>query len=959
MTERDLHVRGARQHNLRDVEVRIPRDRLTVITGPSGSGKSTLAFDTIYAEGQRRYVESLSAYARQFLEQLPKPDVELIEGLSPAIAIRQQSASRNPRSTVGTVTEVYDHLRLLYARAGTPHCPVCARVIEALGIPQMVDRVLALPQDSRVVVQAPFVRGQKGTLTRELARLRRDGFVRVVVDGEVRDLGEDISLDPELPHDLEVQVDRLRVVPSARARLSDSIELATSLAEGLVRVLLADGASLTMSERLACPEHGPVLADLSPRTFSFNSPDGACPTCAGLGEERIFDPDRVVPDASRSIADGAIEPWGKPSGPYHRAMVAQLEQALSVRLDAPWSSLPETIRRAVLFGGQVEVPTEVPNEVPTQGGGKSKGKARSEGERESEWPGVVALLEKRARDYEQRKREQGGDAEAAIEYLEEELGRFIARTTCRACDGTRLRPEARAVTLGGRAIHEVTRLSVRDARAFFDALALEGARAQVAERLLREVRARLGFLADVGLGYLSLDRTTATLSGGEAQRIRLATQIGSALMGVLYVLDEPSIGLHARDNERLIATLLRLRDAGNTVLVVEHDRATIRAADHVVDMGPGAGRLGGTVVAAGTPAQIAAAESSPTGRYLRGEHARAQRARRTPSGWLTLQDVRTHNLRGETARVPLGALTCVTGVSGSGKSSLIVDTLLPLAREALHGAKVDPVLARIEGIEALDKVVAVDQSPIGRTPRSNPATYTGVLGTIRELFAGLPEARARGYKAGRFSFNVKGGRCETCTGDGVIRVSMHFLPDVYVRCEQCGGRRYDRETLEVRYRGLSIADVLDLTVDEALELLEAVPKIRDVLRSLVRVGLGYVHLGQAATTLSGGEAQRLKLAKELARKDTGRTLYVLDEPTTGLHFSDVEVLLDALGELADRGNSVVVIEHDLDVVRQADHVIDLGPEGGDEGGHVVFAGTAEELARCEASHTGRYLARML
>jgi excinuclease ABC subunit A len=808
----------------------------------------------------------------------------------------------------------------------------------------MVDRVLALPEDSRVIVQAPFVRGREGALTKELERLRRDGFVRVVVDGVTRDLGEEIALDPAVAHDLEVQVDRLKVAASARARLSDSIELATSLAEGLVRIVVADGETLTLSERLACPEHGPVLAELTPRTFSFNSPDGACPTCAGLGEERVFDPERMVPDASRSIADGAVEPWGKPGGPYHGAMVASLEAALAVPLDKPWSALPKKVRDEVLFGAKPRAK------------GKRKGKD-DEGAVASEWPGVVALLEKRARDYEQRKREQGGDAEAAIEYLEEELGRFVARTPCRSCGGARLRPEALAVTLGARGIHEVTRLSVRDARVFFEGLVLDGARARIADRLLREVRARLGFLVDVGLGYLSLERTTATLSGGETQRIRLATQIGSALVGVLYVLDEPSIGLHARDNERLLQTLLRLREAGNTVLVVEHDEATIRAADHVIDMGPGAGRLGGTVVAQGTPAEIAGHEASATGRYLRGERMRPRTARRTPTGWLTLEDVRTHNLRGLTARLPLGVVTCVTGVSGSGKSSLIVDTLLPLARAALHGAKSDPVPARLVGIEALDKVVSVDQAPIGRTPRSNPATYTGVLGALRDLFAALPEARARGYKPGRFSFNVKGGRCEVCAGDGVIRVSMHFLPDVYVTCEQCGGRRYDRETLEVRYRGLSIADVLDLSVDEALELLEAVPKIRDPLRALVGVGLGYLHLGQAATTLSGGEAQRLKLAKELARRDTGRTLYVLDEPTTGLHFSDVEVLLDALDELADRGNTVVIIEHDLDVVRRADHVIDLGPEGGDEGGSIVFAGTPEELARFDGSHTGQYLAR--
>jgi len=925
----DLHIRGAREHNLRDIEVRIPRDRLTVITGPSGSGKSSLAFDTIYAEGQRRYVESLSAYARQFLEQLPKPDVDLVEGLSPAIAIRQQTASRNPRSTVGTVTEIYDYLRLLFARAGEPHCPVCGRAIEALTIPQMVDRALALPEGARVAVEAPILRGVTGSLDKELARLRKDGFVRVVVDGAVRDLGEELALDPSAAHDLDVQVDRLRIGPTARVRLSDSLELATGLAAGTARVAVEGGEVLEMSERLACPEHGPVLAELTPRTFSFNSPDGACPTCAGLGEERVFDPERIVPDPSRSIAEGAIEPWGKPDGPYHRTMTRELTEALGAPLDVPWTKLPKKLREQILSGAK----------------GKKSG-----------WAGVIASLEKRARDYEQRKREQGGDPEAAIEYLEEELGRFFARSPCSACGGARLRKEALAVTVGGRDIRALTGLSITEARAFFDALSLEGAKAQIAERLVREVRGRLGFLADVGLGYLSLDRRAATLSGGEAQRIRLATQIGAALVGVLYVLDEPSIGLHARDGERLLRTLERLRDVGNTVLVVEHDRATIRAADHVIDMGPGAGRLGGTVVAEGTPAEIAAAPSSPTGRYLRGETALARPAkRRSPQGWLTIASARTHNLKDVTARVPLGVLTCVTGVSGSGKSSLIVDTLLPLARAELNRAKIDPVPARLEGLAALDKVIAIDQGPIGRTPRSNPATYTGVFGLIRELFASLPEARARGYKAGRFSFNVKGGRCEACAGDGVTRVSMHFLPDVYVTCDVCGGRRYDRETLEVRYRGLSIADVLDRTIDEALELLEVVPAIRDRLRALVSVGLGYLTLGQSATTLSGGEAQRLKLAKELAKKDTGRTLYVLDEPTTGLHGTDVEVLLGALNDLVDRGNTVLIIEHDLDVVRIADHVIDLGPEGGDGGGRIVVAGTPEEVAACDASHTGLYL----
>jgi excinuclease ABC subunit A len=969
----DLWVRGARQHNLKDVEVRIPRDRLTVIAGPSGSGKSSLAFDTIYAEGQRRYVESLSVYARQFLDQLPKPDVDLIEGLSPAIAIREQGASKNPRSTVGTVTEIYDHLRLLFARAGTPHCPECGREITALTSAQMVDRVLALPEGTRLVVQAPVARGEKGALTPLLERLRKDGYVRVVLDGEVRELGEPLAIDPKRAHDLDVQVDRLRASREARARLSDSIELALELGGGLVRIVPgqsppeeAAGAkrrgatrvvlraspggrasaerepggrsppeeAIEMSEKLACPVHGPVLAELTPRTFSFNGPEGACPACAGLGEERALDAERVVPDETRSIAEGAIEPWGKPGGPYHRTMVRALSEKLDVALDVAWRDLPKKTRTAVLHG--------------KKGG----------------YEGVLAGIEKRARDYEDRRRHalalNDAGAEAAIEFLEEELGRFYRRDVCRSCGGARLRREALAVTVGERNIHALTKLSIADARAFFDALALPGDKREIADRIVREIRARLGFLSDVGLGYLSLERKSATLSGGEAQRIRLATQIGSALVGVLYVLDEPSIGLHARDNERLIATLVKLRDVGNTVLVVEHDADTIRAADRVIDMGPGAGRLGGRVVAAGTPAEIAQNPASRTGRYLAGERLALPKRRRKARGFVAIEGARTHNLRGVTVKIPLAVLTCVTGVSGSGKSSLIRDTLLPLARAALHGAKIDPVPARLSGLTpAIDKVISIDQAPIGRTPRSNPATYTGVFAELRELFAALPEARARGYGPGRFSFNVKGGRCEACKGDGVVRVAMHFLPDVYATCTVCGGRRYDRETLEVRYRGLSIADALELSVVEALDLFEVLPKLRDRLRALTLVGLGYVQLGQPATTLSGGEAQRMKLARELARKDTGSTLYVLDEPTTGLHYGDVEVLLGALDDLVQRGNTVVVIEHDLDVIRMADHVIDLGPEGGDGGGAIVCIGTPEEVAACEGSHTGCYLAREL
>ncbi len=929
---RRLTVRGARQHNLRAVDVDLPRDALTVITGPSGSGKSSLAFDTIYAEGQRRYVESLSTYARQFLDQLPKPDVDLIEGLSPSIAIQQGTVSRNPRSTVGTVTEIYDYLRVLMARVGEPHCPTCDRPIRAYTVPQMVARVFALGEGARVMIHAPLGRDEVGDLGSRLEELRRDGYVRVVLDGETRELADLEAPDPSVPHDLEVQVDRLVVRDRARPRLGESLELATRLAGGAVRVVVQGAEDLVMQEGLACPEHGPVLESLSPQTFSFNSPHGACPGCDGLGEQTRFDPDRVVPDPDLSIADGAIAPWGKPGAPYHRAMSRQLESALTgklaVKLDTPWKRLRKAARARVLDG-------------------------------EGAWEGVLPILERRAKDHHQRRLEQGSDAEAAG-YLEEELERYAVRQTCAVCGGARLRPEALAVRLGAHNIDALTRMSIREATEAFGAVALEGARLEIGARLLREVRSRLAFLDDVGLGYLSLDRRARTLSGGEAQRIRLATQIGAALVGVLYVLDEPSIGLHARDNERLLGTLLRLRDAGNTVVVVEHDPATWRAADHLVDMGPGAGRLGGQVVAAGTPQEVAQVEASSTGRYLAGQRpSLAGRRRREPSGWLTVADARTHNLRGVTARVPLGALTCVSGVSGSGKSSLVSDTLLPLARAALHRAKVGDVAGRLEGLEALDKVVSIDQAPIGRTPRSNPATYSGLFTTLRELFASLPEARARGYSAGRFSFNVKGGRCEVCKGDGVLRVSMHFLPDVFVTCEECAGRRYEAETLAIRYRGLSIADVLDLTIEEALELLSAIPKLQIGLKALTSVGLGYVSLGQSATTLSGGEAQRLKLAKELARRDTGQTLYVLDEPTTGLHYTDVVVLMDALETLVDQGNTVLVVEHDLDVLARADHVIDLGPEGGDGGGEIVAAGTPEEVAAEPRSHTGRYLASRL
>ncbi|AUX23015.1 excinuclease ABC subunit A [Sorangium cellulosum] len=961
-----LVVRGARQHNLKNVSVSLPRDRLVVITGPSGSGKSSLAFDTIYAEGQRRYVESLSAYARQFLEQLSKPDVESIEGLSPAIAIEQRALAKSPRSTVGTVTEISDYLRLLFARVGTPHCPACGKRIEAQTVQQIVDRILDLGDKTRVTIMAPIARGRRGELKLDIERLRREGFVRARIDGEIVDLGDEIVLDRTRAHDLDVVVDRIVVKEGIKGRLTDSVELALKLGEGRLLVdISGEGMKLEplwMSERFACIDCGISLPPIEPRMFSFNGPHGACPACDGIGARTRIDPDRVVPDPRRTLREGAVVAWGRRGSLSLATETERAVSALGCDPDVPWAKLPAAVRQAILEGSE-------------PGGGRGKKKAAYEG--------IIPRLERLLTSGEPALSDaEDAEADEDESALSDEIGRFVITRVCDACGGRRLRPEALAVRLGDRNIAEVGTLPLRTLRAFLEGLmppqdrapggaaggeaSAEGALAPreraIAEPLLRAVIARLGFLIDVGLDYLTLDRSAQTLSGGEGQRIRLATQIGAALVGVLYVLDEPSVGLHARDNTRLLEALRRLVDLGNTVVVVEHDRDAILAADHVVDMGPGAGVHGGHVVAQGTPEELSADPASITGPYLSGKKQLAiPTKRRRPDGRaIRVVGARAHNLRNVTVEIPVGLFCSITGVSGSGKSSLIVDTLLPAAKNELYRSSA-PIGAcdGIEGLSHIDKVISIDQAPIGRTPRSNPATYTGVFGLLRELYAGLPEARTRGYKAGRFSFNVKGGRCEACQGDGVLRIEMHFLPDIFVTCETCGGRRYNRETLEVLYRGMSIADALDLTVEQAIEQFEALPRVRERLAALARVGLGYITLGQPATTLSGGEAQRVKLARELARKATGRTLYVLDEPTTGLHFSDIEVLTASLMSLRDAGNTVLVIEHNLDVIACSDWVIDLGPEGGERGGAVVAAGTPEDVAQVEASFTGAYLREVL
>src|SRR6201996_5382278 len=934
-----LVVSGAREHNLKDVTVRIPRDSLTVITGLSGSGKSSLAFDTIYAEGQRRYVESLSAYARQFLGQMDKPDVDSIEGLSPAISIDQKTTSRNPRSTVGTVTEIYDYLRLLWARVGHPHCHVCGRPISGQSAEQIIDQVMELDDGTRFMVLAPIVRGRKGEYAKQFEELRAEGFGRVKVNGELRRLDEEIVLDKKYKHDIAVVVDRLVMKPDLRKRLADSIETAVSLADGLVEIELVDDDSktLTFSEKFACPVHGPSLVELEPRIFSFNAPHGACPRCTGLGSQMEIDPDLVVPDPTLSIGEGAIAPWAASASHYYEQLTQSISERYDVDLDTPWQDLPQDARDFFLNGTKGErVQVSYRNRF---------GRRRSYA---TQFEGIVPSLERRYRET---------DSDFAREKIEE----YMTLRPCPDCKGARLRPESRAVLVQGTAIHEFTALPARRALEWVRGLDLSDHDRRIARLVLREIEERVQVLENVGIGYLSMDRASATLSGGEAQRIRLATQIGSSLVGVLYILDEPSIGLHQRDNDKLIATLERLRNLGNTVLVVEHDEGTMRAADHIVDMGPGAGEHGGHVVAEGTCEEVAAVPESLTGQFLAGTRTIDVPAkRRTPSGYITITGAAENNLRSIDVKVPLGVLCSVTGVSGSGKSTLVNEVLLKAVANHLHRSRVRAgAHKKITGLEQLDKIISVDQSPIGRTPRPNPATYIGLFDQIRELFSKTQEARARGYKPGRFSFNVKGGRCEVCRGDGQIKIEMHFLPDVYVPCEQCHGKRYNRETLEVRFKGKTIADVLEMPIEEALEFFAHIPKIRRRVQALVDVGLGYMRLGQPATTLSGGEAQRVKLAAELSKVATGRTMYILDEPTTGLHFADIQRLLEVLDRLVEAGNSVVVIEHNLDVIKVSDRLIDLGPEGGDEGGQVIAQGTPEQIAVTDGSHTGHFLAEIL
>jgi excinuclease ABC subunit A len=958
---REIRVRGAREHNLKNVDVSIPRDRLVVITGLSGSGKSSLAFDTIYAEGQRRYVESLSAYARQFLEMMQKPDVDQIDGLSPAISIEQKTTSRNPRSTVATVTEIYDYMRLLWARVGVPYSPATGLPIESQTVSQMVDRVLALPEGTRLYLLAPVVRGRKGEYRKELAEYLKKGFQRVKIDGAFHELAEAPVLDKKFPHDIDVVVDRIVVRPDIAQRLAESFETALKLAEGLAVVEFADAPAgaepaadkkktakihdksgperIVFSEKFACPVSGFTIPEVEPRLFSFNNPYGACPQCGGLGVEQHIDADLVIPDKELTLRKGAIAPWAKSSSPYYVQTLSALGKFYKFTLDTKWKDLAKKTQQALLFGsGEEEIKFSYDDGIRSY-------------DTKKPFEGIITNLERRFRETES-------------EWAREELAKYFTDIPCSACNGYRLKPQALCVKVGTKHIGEVTELSVKRAGAWFEALPekLNKQQNEIAVRILKEIRDRLTFLNDVGLDYLTLARASGTLSGGESQRIRLASQIGSGLTGVLYVLDEPSIGLHQRDNARLLDTLRRLRDLGNTVIVVEHDEDAIRTADHVVDVGPGAGVHGGHIIAQGTPDDIMRAPESLTGHYLIGERWITIPERKPPNHRRTIKVVnaRGNNLKNVTAELPLGLFTCITGVSGGGKSTLLIDTLYKAIARKLNNASEAPApYDRIEGLEHIDKIIDIDQSPIGRTPRSNPATYTGAFTPIREWFAGLPEAKARGYEPGRFSFNVKGGRCEACQGDGVIKIEMHFLPDVYVTCDTCKGKRYNRETLEVLFKNKSIADVLDMTVDEAADFFKAVPRVRETFTTLQRVGLGYIHVGQQATTLSGGEAQRVKLAKELSKRATGRTLYILDEPTTGLHFHDVAKLLEVLHELVNQGNTVVVIEHNLEVIKTADWVIDLGPEGGDGGGEIVAWGPPEDIAKAPRSYTGKFLAPVL
>jgi excinuclease ABC subunit A len=953
MVHDKIIIKGACEHNLKCIDVEIPRDQLVVITGISGSGKSTLAFDTIYAEGQRRYVESLSAYARQFLEQMEKPDVESIEGLSPAISIEQKTTSKNPRSTVGTVTEIYDYLRLLFARIGHPHCTNCGKEITSQTVSQMVDQLMALPAGSKLTLLAPMIRGRKGEYRKELQQLRKEGFTRVVIDAKPHELSDEIELDKKKKHDIDIVVDRIVVKEGVQRRLADSLETALHHAEGVVKVEVVKPSDMSdpsdrsgmsdkpkqpliFSEKLACVDCGLSYQEITPRLFSFNNPHGACPDCTGLGTRMYFDADLVIPNPELSLREGAIAPWEKRLSGWFHLILDALAKAYKFDIRKPFKDLPEHVRDVILNGSKgekVEFWWE-------------EGDSRHTYYKEFE--GVLNNLQRRWRETE---------SDAA----REELEKYMNVMPCPTCQGARLRPEALHVLVGGQTIRDVTALAIRDGLHFFDKLEISDKEKEIARRILKEIRERLSFLVNVGLDYLSLDRTSGTLSGGEGQRIRLATQIGSSLVGVLYILDEPSIGLHQRDNARLLATLKRLRDIGNTVLVVEHDEETILEADHLIDMGPGAGVHGGEVVAQGTPAEVMANPASLTGRYLSGELTIPVPAkRRKATKQLRIIGATENNLKGVDVEIPLGVMTCVTGVSGSGKSTLVIDTLHKVLSQRLYRSREKAGAVKdVRGLEYLDKVINIDQSPIGRTPRSNPATYTGVFGDIRDLFSNLPESKLRGYKPGRYSFNVKGGRCEACSGDGIIKIEMHFLPDVYVECEVCKGARYNRETLEVHYKGKSIADVLAMTVSQTLEFMGAIPRIRNKLQTLEEVGLGYITLGQSATTLSGGEAQRVKLSKELSKRATGRTIYILDEPTTGLHFEDIRKLLEVIQRLVESGNTIVIIEHNLDVIKTADWVIDLGPEGGDRGGEIIACGTPEQVAKVTRSYTGQYLRKML